>query len=148
MRGSPFKVKGVRGIRSGDISYNAPMDSKFLYNHKTLKERRRDLRKNQTPAEKLLWKNISKDKIFGLRFLRQYGVGPYILDFYCPKIRLGIELDGEVHKENKLYDRDREKYLESLDIQVIRFWNNDVLKNTKEALLMLHNKIKSLIKEQ
>jgi len=148
LRGSPFKVKGVRGIRSGDISYNAPMDSKFLYNHKTLKERRRDLRKNQTPAEKLLWKNISKDKIFGLRFLRQYSAGPYILDFYCPKIRLGIELDGEVHKENKLYDRDREKYLESLDIQVIRFWNDDVLKNTKETLLMLHIKIKSLIKEQ
>lgn len=88
------------------------MDSKFLYNHKTLRDRRRDLRNNQTPAEKLLWKHISGDKIQGLRFLRQYSVGPYILDFYCAKIRLGIELDGEVHKENKLYDKDREIKIE------------------------------------
>jgi len=120
------------------------MDSKFLYNHKTLRDRRRELRNNQTPAEKLLF--ISKDKIFGLRFLRQYSVGPYILDFYCSKIRLAIELDGSVHagEEAKLYDKDREKYLENLNIQVIRFWNDDVLKNTKNVLEKLQNKIVSL----
>ncbi len=124
------------------------VDNKFLYNHKTLKERRRELRKNQTPAEKLLWKHICKDKIFGLRFLRQYGVGPYILDFYCAKIRLGIELDGEVHKEKerKIYNKDREEYLKTLDIHIIRFWNNEVLKDIKGVLNKLHNKIKSLIK--
>ena len=122
------------------------MDSKFLYNHKTLKERRRDLRKNQTPAEKLLWKFISKDQISGLRFLRQYSVGPYILDFYCPKIRLGIEIDGSVHKEKeaRIYDKDREKFLKSLDIEVIRFWNSDVLNNTEDVLSELLNKIKQL----
>lgn len=106
------------------------MNSKFLYNHKTLKDRRRDLRNNQTEAERLLWKHISKDKIFGLRFLRQYGVGPYILDFYCAKIRLAIEVDGEVHnkEERKVYDKDREIYLKTLNIEIIRFWNSDVLK--------------------
>lgn len=122
------------------------MDSKFLYNHKTLKERRRDLRNNQTPAEKLLWKHISHDKILGLRFLRQYSVGPYILDFYCAKLCLGIEVDGEVHKgvERKLYDEDREKYLKSLGIHIIRFWNDDILNDTKNTFKKLLSKIDSL----
>lgn len=122
------------------------MISKFLYNHKILKDRRRQLRTEQTPAEKLLWQHISRDKIFGLRFLRQYSVGPYILDFYCAKLRLGIEVDGEVHneKERKLYDKDREKYLKNLDIEVIRFWNDDVLKNIRDVLKELQDKIKSL----
>ena len=138
-----FKVK--RG--QGEIRYNERMD-KFLYNHKNLKDRRRELRKNQTPAEKLLWKHISKDKIFGLRFLRQYGVGPYILDFYCAKVRLAIEIDGEVHnkEERKVYDKEREEYLKNLNIETIRFCNDDVLKNTKETLDKLKTKIKLLIK--
>jgi len=120
------------------------MDSKFLYNNKSLKERRRELRNNQTPAEKLLWKHISRDRIFNLRFLRQYGVGPYILDFYCPKIRLCIELDGEIHKDNKLYDDERSKYLETLDIKIIRFWNDDVLKDIKNTLDKLQKIIEQI----
>lgn len=120
------------------------MDSKFLYNHKTLRERRRELRTNQTPAEKILWKYVSKNKILGLRFLRQYSAGPYILDFYCPKIRLAIELDGNLHRENKLYDADRSKYLEGLDIEIIRFWNDDVLNNINKVLNDLKNKIEQL----
>jgi len=117
------------------------MDSKFLYNHKTLKERRRDLRNNQTEAEKLLWQHISRDKICGLRFLRQYSVGPYILDFYCAKLRLGIEVDGEVHnkEERKLYDKDREKFLKNLNIEIIRFWNSDVLKNIEDVKMKIRN---------
>jgi len=125
------------------------VDSKFLYNNKTLKDRRQGLRNNQTEAEKLLWKRISKNKILGLRFLRQYSAGPYILDFFCPKIRLGIELDGSVHreKENKIYNKDREKYLDGLDIKIIRFWNDNVLNNTKEVLNNLLNTIKQLNNE-
>lgn len=89
------------------------MDERFLCNNKVLKGRRKEFRNNPTPAEKLLWKHINKDKILGMRFLRQYGVGPYILDFYCSKIRLGIEVDGEIHKgkENKFFDKEREGYL-------------------------------------
>ena len=96
--------------------------------------------------EKLLWTHISKNKINGLRFLRQYGIGPYILDFYCPKIRLAVELDGSPHREkqNKLYDADRERYLENLDIKIIRFWNDDVLKNLSNVLDKLQNKIVQL----
>ncbi len=92
----------------------------------------------------MLWKYISKNKIKRLRFLRQYGIGPYVLDFYCPKIRLGIELDGNIHKENKIYDQDRTKFLENLDIGVIRFWNSDVLNNIEDVLNKLLNKIEQM----
>ena len=76
----------------------------------------------------------------------QYGVGPYILDFYCSKIRLGIEVDGSPHTdtERKLYDQDRSKYLKSLDIHIIRFWNDEIFKNIKNVLDKLFNKIKQL----
>jgi very-short-patch-repair endonuclease len=120
------------------------MDNKFLYNNKTLKNRRQELRNHQTEAEKLLWKFISKNKILGLRFLRQYSAGPYILDFYCPEIRLGIELDGKIHEKNRLYDKDREKYLDDLDIKIIRFQNDDVLRNIKRVLNDLQNKIEKI----
>lgn len=121
------------------------MDSKFLYNHKTFRDRRRELRNNQTPAEKILWSKISKNQILGLRFLRQYSVGPYILDFYCPKIRFGIELDGNLHKEreNEIYDQDREKFLKNLDIEIIRFWNDEILNNLVGTLDKIQDKIKS-----
>jgi len=89
----------------------------------------------------LLWQHISRDKICGLRFLRQYSVGPYILDFYCAKLRLGIEVDGEVHnkEERKLYDKDREKFLKNLNIEIIRFWNSDVLKNIEDVKMKIRN---------
>jgi len=67
----------------------------------------------------------------GLRFIRQYGVGPYILDFFCPEQRLAIEVDGGQHADayGQEHDADRDKYLKELDIRVIRFWNSDVLQN-------------------
>ena len=108
-----------------------------------MRDRRRELRNNQTEAEKLLWKHISKKQLGGFRFNRQYGVGPYILDFYCPKIRLAIELDGSYHgeAESKVYDKEREKYLEILDIKIVRFWNNMVLDDIGVVLNKVQEKI-------
>jgi very-short-patch-repair endonuclease len=67
----------------------------------------------------------------GLKFLRQYGVGPYILDFYRPDQRLAIEVDGGQHADvhGQQSDALRDRYLKYLNIHVIRFWNNDVLRN-------------------
>jgi very-short-patch-repair endonuclease len=67
----------------------------------------------------------------GLRFFRQYGAGPYILDFYCPERRLAIEVDGGqyAYVYGQQHDAHRDKYLKELNIRVIRFWNNDVLQN-------------------
>ena len=109
---------------------------KFNYNDPGLKTHRRELRKNQTDAESLLWRSLRSKQIKNLRFFRQYSVGPYILDFYCPKKRLAIELDGSQHKKARahLYDQERTSYLESKAIRVIRFWNNEVIQNLEGVL--------------
>ena len=112
------------------------MDEKFLYQNKILKDRRKELRNNQTKTESLLWSKLKNSQVEGYKFTRQYSAGPYILDFYCPKLRLAIELDGAVHKErdSKLYDKDRGNYLKSVNIQTIRFWNSEVAGNIENVL--------------
>jgi len=106
---------------------------KFNFNDPYLKDRRRELRSNQTDAERKLWSLIRSRQIAGLRFLRQYGAGPYILDFYCPEKKLCVELDGGQHNasEHREYDKQRTEYLSSLGIKVIRFWDNEVFDNTQ-----------------
>lgn len=108
----------------------------ILMNRPLFKERRRQLRKDQTDSENCLWRYLRNKQMAGHKFFRQYGVGPYILDFYCPKSRLAIELDGSQHLEadQKKYDEERTKYLGTLSIRVIRFWSNDVLRNTAGVL--------------
>ena len=66
-----------------------------------------------------------------------YNVGPYILDFFCPKIRLAIELDGNKHKNAKDYDKERELFLKDKDIKAVRFWNNVILNDLKNALKLI-----------
>jgi len=112
------------------------MNPKFIYNNRILKERRKELRNNATEAEKTLWQYLKHGKLRRLKFIRQYSVGPYILDFYCPKTRIAVELDGSRHREKEtvLYDKDREDYLDGLNIKTIRFWNREIINNVKEVL--------------
>ena len=115
----------------------------LIYNKTIFKERRRDLRKNQTDAEKALWKQLRNKGLFGLKFFRQYSVGAYIIDFYCPEYKLAIELDGGQHakEENKEYDKIRTDYLESIGVEVMRFWNNDVLQNIEGVMEEMTKKL-------
>jgi very-short-patch-repair endonuclease len=103
----------------------------YTYNNPNQKSTRKTLRKNEKDAENLLWQKLRNKQVNGLKFLRQYGVGSYILDFYCSKLRLAIELDGGQHAEDQkfLYDKQRTKYLQQKNIKVIRFWNNEVMYN-------------------
>jgi len=94
------------------------------------------LRKELTPAERKLWSKIRNDRL-GVTFRRQHAVGNYIPDFCCPKAKLIIELDGGQHLEQEEYDEERTKYLESLGYRVIRFWNNDVMKNIDGVILAI-----------
>ncbi|NDV58971.1 endonuclease domain-containing protein [Bacteroides sp. 519] len=88
---------------------------------------RKKLRKNLTPAEAALWQIIKGKQVEGLKFRRQQGIGPYILDFYCPELLLGIELDGEQHYYNSEYDDNRTNYLfQKAGIKIIRFENKTV----------------------
>ncbi|MDP3935284.1 MAG: endonuclease domain-containing protein [Candidatus Giovannonibacteria bacterium] len=109
---------------------------KSIYNKKILKEIRRELRRNLTLSEEILWQCLNNKQVEGKKFFRQYSVGPYILDFYCPKVRLAIELDGESHlpKDKKAYDTERTKYLKGNNIKVIRFWNDKVVDNINGVL--------------
>lgn len=109
---------------------------KYLRNDPELKERRRGLRRNQTESERLFWQQVRGKQFHGLKFFRQYSVGSYILDFYCPTLRLAVELDGSQHnrESHKEYDAARSAYLEDQGIVVLRFWNHDVLKNLAGVL--------------
>ena len=119
---------------------------KFLRNDPTLKKRRRELRRNQTEAEKMVWARLRNKQFYGMKFFRQYSIGPYILDFYCPTVKLAIELDGGQHNqpENKGYDLARSEFLKAQSIDVIRFWNHEVLLNMEGLLSELASKITPL----
>jgi very-short-patch-repair endonuclease len=83
-----------------------------IYNIESKKDFRRELRRNMTEPEKQLWFALRNRQFYMIKFRRQYSVGVYILDFYAPEIRLGIEIDGDSHAEQVVYDRERTKYLE------------------------------------
>jgi very-short-patch-repair endonuclease len=95
-----------------------------------------ELRKEPTPAERKLWALIRNDQL-GVNFRRQHAVGNYIPDFVCVQKKLIIELDGSQHLEQEEYDKERTKYLNSLGYKVIRFWNNDVMKNIDGVILAI-----------
>jgi len=104
---------------------------KHLYNDPSRKQDRRHLRKDATDAERRLWRMLRNRQMAGLKFFRQYSIGPYILDFYCPEQRLAIEVDGGQHAstQGQQCDARRDRYLQDLNVRVIRLWNNDVLLN-------------------
>jgi len=108
----------------------------FTYNSAQLKERRRALRRDQTNAEQIMWRHLRNKQIAGQKFYRQYSIGPYILDFYCPAKRLGIELDGGQHNQNIQRNKDQQRthFLQGQGIEVVRFWNNEVTEKTDEVL--------------
>lgn len=99
-----------------------------------LVERARQLRLNSTPAEKRLWKYISRKQIHGFDFDRQKPIDRFIVDFYCKKLMLAIEIDGFSHDFKFQYDVKRQKRLESFGIKVIRFSEREVLTDLENVL--------------
>ena len=102
-----------------------------LYTRPALKKAKL-LRSNMTTAEKKLWQNIRNKQLHAtdgrpLKFRKQVPIGDYIVDFYCPRKRLVVELDGTQHADNTVYDEIRTTFLANQGIEVIRFWNNEVL---------------------
>ncbi|MBI5696010.1 MAG: endonuclease domain-containing protein [Nitrospirae bacterium] len=112
---------------------------KHLLNTPELKQRRKELRNNPTEAEKAFWSQVRYSRFKGLKFVRQYSVGPYILDFYCPSSKLAVELDGEHHgnADGRAYDTERSAYLQVKGIRVVRFWNHEVLADMQGVLRKL-----------
>ena len=99
------------------------MDTKYT--------RARNLRKESTAQEKIIWNLIRNRQLNGLKFVRQYPIGRYIADFACRQKKIVIELDGGQHNELEAikYDKERTDYIVSQGYRVIRFWNNDIDSN-------------------
>ena len=114
---------------------------RFEFNDSLLKERRQYLRKRQTLTERILWQQLKGEKLEGCRFFRQFSVGPYIIDFYCPKKRLAIELDGNQHLQYQEYDQERTLYFNSKNIRVLRFWNHQILQGMELVLQKISEEI-------
>ncbi|HEY4515889.1 MAG TPA: DUF559 domain-containing protein [Candidatus Paceibacterota bacterium] len=115
-----------------------------VYNLKNLLNNRRELRKNQTPQEQILWWYLRNDQL-GYRFRRQFSVGGYILDFYCPKKKLGIEVDGAIHnkKEVREYDKIRNVFFANMGFLVLRFSNDQIEKSIKDVLDTIKQNLRS-----
>jgi very-short-patch-repair endonuclease len=108
----------------------------MLHNKKYLKENRKELRSNSTPAEAEIWKYLRSSQLEGRKFRRQHSIGNYILDFYCPSEKIAIELDGQLHfhAAAEQFDTERDQALQELDIKVLRFENKDVFDHLDAVL--------------
>jgi very-short-patch-repair endonuclease len=96
----------------------------------------KELRKMETEAEKLLWARLHKNQLLGLQFRRQHPINRFIADFYCPKIKLIIEVDGNIHElpENEAHDIGRSEILNDFGITVTRFTNEQIIENIDSSI--------------
>lgn len=92
------------------------------------------MRRNATDAERRLWYHLRAKRLQGYKFRRQHVIGPYIVDFVCLDRRLVIEIDGGQHLERRAQDAKRTAFLEQQGLRVLRFWNDEVLKDTEAVL--------------
>lgn len=93
----------------------------------------RSLRRSQADAESLMWRLLRDRGVGGFKFRRQYPMPPYTLDFYCHDAALVVELDGGQHADSR-HDEERDAWLRARGLQVLRFWNNQVLQETESVL--------------
>lgn len=108
-----------------------------FYNATSSKRFRRALRAQLTSAEAALWRHFQRSQLDGRKFRRQHSVGRYVLDFYCARERLAVELDGAAHDHANAqsHDRIRERFLAQAGIRVLRFENRDVIENLEGVLI-------------
>ena len=118
-----------------------------VYNKQSQTGLRKKLRNNMPKAEIILWSKLKGKQMNGFKFRRQYGVGPYVIDFYCPKLKLAIEVDGDSHfKEGaEQYDQKRQKFIESYNIHFLRFANADVYENLEGVIDIILDEIGKLL---
>jgi very-short-patch-repair endonuclease len=122
-------LSGGRGLGEGKLIQESAMN---------LTNKARLLRKNQTDVEQLLWKHLRNRQLYSYKFRRQFPIEPYVADFVCLELKLIIELDGGQHASRIDYDHQRSLFLEKRGFKVIRFWNNDVIKNIEGVLEAIH----------
>lgn len=118
-----------------------------IFNKIEYKQRRQTLRNNMAEPEKRLW-GILRNNQLGVKFRRQHGVGHYIVDFYCPQLKLIIEVDGESHfsEDAQAYDKIRDKFMLELGLTTIRINNHDVMTNIEGIYQHIQQCVQQLLK--
>ena len=118
----------ISPLFKGEYATYRNMPMPIVYNHKLMEARRRELRGNMTPAEKLFWAVVRREQLLGVKFRRQYSIGAYVVDFYAAIPRLAVEIDGEYHldQEAQAYDFVRQVEIENCGISFIRFTNQEI----------------------
>ena len=94
----------------------------------------KELRKNQTKAEEIIWDNLKSKKLDGLKFRRQVPYDTFVLDFLCPSRKLIIEIDGGIHKKTKIRDQERDEYFMEKGYRILRIKNEEVFNSLKKVL--------------
>ena len=120
-----------------------------VFNRYRDNKKRKKLRSEVPKSEIILWNELQGKRICGLKFRRQYGVGPFVVDFYCPKLKLAIEIDGASHFEEgaEEYDKNRQQFIERFNIKFLRFADNDVYENLEgvvTAIIYETNKMRKI----
>lgn len=117
-----------------------------LFNRSAEKEKRRTLRQNATKAEQLVWQNLRSRQVENCKFRRQYSVDYYVLDFYCPDLKLAIELDGESHNSDEAIaaDQARQAAIAALGIRFLRFTNQEVYAHLDAVLERIAETVRQL----
>ena len=107
-----------------------------FFNKTSGKEKRRGLRNNLPPPEAIIWSKLRNSQVLGYKFRRQYGVGPYVIDFYCPALKLAVEIDGDSHFVTDAIENDnrRRAFIKSFAIHFLRFTNQEVNRELEAVL--------------
>ena len=114
------------------------MEDRWVRYNPRLKQIARTLRKQMTLAEILLWQQVKGKQVLGYDFHRQKPIDEYVVDFYCPRLKLVLEIDGDSHEGKEQADRIRQEKLESLGLTVLRFGDLDVRNHIEGVLDQLH----------
>ena len=120
-----------------------------MLNPKKTKKQRQYLRNNMTKWEIRLWNDLKGKKMYGFKVRRQYGIENFILDFYCPRLKLAIEIDGDVHhfRKKHILDSKKDDLLKNKGIKLVRLNNYDFEDDYESMVLYLEDNFKSRAKE-
>jgi very-short-patch-repair endonuclease len=139
---SPRSGRRERG--SPVLHYNPAMPIKNIIPGQTVTkeklQRAKELRRDMTPAEKILWQELRANKL-GVHFRRQQVIAGFIVDFYCHKVALVIEVDGDIHDLQQDEDAKREKVLSEMGLRMVRFGNEEVVRDLAGVLSKIHGRL-------
>ncbi|MCP1771446.1 very-short-patch-repair endonuclease [Neisseria perflava] len=123
-------------------------DKLFAHDNPLLLQPAKNMRREMTEAERVLWFHLRANRLGGYKFRRQQPLGAYIADFVCTRPKLIIEADGGQHTEQTAYDNTRSKWFEAQGFTVLRFWNHEILQQTAAVLEQIFQTLQALSKKE